>query len=186
MEKRIIKVILFALVVLVAPIIIIFLLKFWNKPLSENISDWASFGDYIGGTINTIISLFTLFVTIIISYQISQLEDKRNEKNLEFEKRKFLRELRENEYNNISNELNKIWTILSEVDREKALIGIFELYHKYSDFIEYKKHLFPIIEQSKFIILKEYFDDIHKYFSDNEKINLNKIPHIQNISKEIQ
>ena len=32
---------------------------------------------------------------------------------------------------------------------------------------------------------KEYFDDIHKYFSDNEKINLNKIPHIQNISKEI-
>ncbi len=41
----------------------IFIFQFYESPLSENIAAWGSFGDYIGGVILSLISIFLLYKT---------------------------------------------------------------------------------------------------------------------------
>lgn len=185
MQKKYVFYVIMIILVLVTPVIVAFIMNFWEFPISDEIADWGAFGDYFGGTLNTLISILTLFFTIIIAYQLYIIEDRRNEKNLSFEKQKFFRELRETEYANISNELYKLWSILTDTDRGVALHGIFALYMKYCDFITYKKHLFPFLEGENFLQLRDYLGELHKYFSEKDEYKVENIPHFNTISKRI-
>lgn len=48
--------------------LLIYSCKFRQHPCSSLPSDWALFGDYIGGTLNPILALIGIFVTIAIAY----------------------------------------------------------------------------------------------------------------------
>ncbi len=53
---------------------------FWNfRNISNNPNDWASFGDYLGGTANTFLALLNLAVVIWIAKNIYRLETEREE-----------------------------------------------------------------------------------------------------------
>ena len=68
------------IILLCSPFLFIFYNNFQNQKISDSISDWGSFGDFIGGTLSTFISILTLIVTIVIAFQISKIEDNRNNK----------------------------------------------------------------------------------------------------------
>lgn len=60
--------------------VIFYILKLGNNELSNNISDWASFADYLGGTINTIISFTSLIILTIITILVSNQSNSENKK----------------------------------------------------------------------------------------------------------
>jgi hypothetical protein len=60
--------------------IVFFILNFKSHIISENISDWGSFGDYFGGIINPIISLLNLIVLGYITYLIAKNSVEENKK----------------------------------------------------------------------------------------------------------
>lgn len=58
-----------------------FILKFYPFGISNDISSWASFGDYLGGTMNTIISLLSLLILSYLTYLVSEQSNAENKKN---------------------------------------------------------------------------------------------------------
>jgi hypothetical protein len=56
----------------------IFLYNFRDNPISNNLSDWASFGDYIGGTINTILALSSLIILGLLTHNIGKQSNEEN------------------------------------------------------------------------------------------------------------
>ena len=185
MSLRKFKFIILLIILLIISILIVFIINFKNQTISENIQDWASFGDYIGGTLNTILSFLTLLTTIFIAFTLNNYDNIRNEKNTLFEKQKLIRELREAEYKEISKEINNIWDIVSNPDRIIGLNGLFLIYQKYTDFLKYKTHLFPNLTDIEFIELQDFFENAHKYYCENEIIILTKIPQIHRMSELI-
>ena len=68
---------LILLILLIGPLA--YLLNFSNHPISNNSHDWGSFGDYIGGILNPIISLLSVVVLGYLTYFVykhSSLENK--------------------------------------------------------------------------------------------------------------
>lgn len=65
-------------VIVIALPIAFYVYRFSATEISSSPSDWGSFGDYIGGLINPIISLATLIVTIFIALFLSKLDDRRS------------------------------------------------------------------------------------------------------------
>lgn len=59
---------------------IYFVSNFKSANISEQISDWGAFGDYFGGTINTIISLFSLIILGYLTFLVSEQSNKENKK----------------------------------------------------------------------------------------------------------
>lgn len=79
MRKKIYLLGFLGLVMAVLPIII-FTFFFNSQVVSDNISDWASFGGYIGGTVNTVISVLSFFVLSWLTYLVSDINNKENKK----------------------------------------------------------------------------------------------------------
>lgn len=56
-----------------------YIYSFHSNPISTNPADWGSFGDFLGGILNPIISLYSLVLLGFISYYIAK--DSNNESN---------------------------------------------------------------------------------------------------------
>lgn len=46
-------------------VVFIFALKFAKYPISDNVGDWGTFGDYVGGLLNPVVGLATVLLVII-------------------------------------------------------------------------------------------------------------------------
>src|SRR3954469_21919576 len=68
----------------------------------------VTFGDYLGGIMLPIIGLSTLIITIYLAIEIANMEDKKNERILEVDRKRFLNQLRESEYIKLSTALEQI------------------------------------------------------------------------------
>ena len=53
--------------------------KFWNHELSDNKGDWGTFGDFVGGLLNPIISVLTLALTAVIAFMLHSRDKKRQD-----------------------------------------------------------------------------------------------------------
>lgn len=58
--------------------VVFYCINFGDHPISDNPADWGTFGDYLGGTLNPILALIGLFITVALAY----ISDKRNQANL--------------------------------------------------------------------------------------------------------
>jgi uncharacterized membrane protein len=132
---------------------------FWRNSISTNPADWGPFGDFFGGVLNSFFSLLTLIVTIYIAVEISKIEDKRNAKVLDFEKKRFLNELRESEYRRISLELQKVSLAVTEHDGGKV---VFDALMHLRHFSFCSNHLFPFLQEKETKELIEALSDVYK------------------------
>jgi uncharacterized membrane protein len=69
---------LLSLLTIVTPVYF-YIKDFHEFSRSTNPNDWGTFGDFMGGVLNPIISLLTLVVTIIIAINISRIEKRNHE-----------------------------------------------------------------------------------------------------------
>ncbi len=200
------------LFILVVPIVLIFAyfsFTFKGQSLSQNISDWGSFGDYIGGTTAPLVSIITLFVTVFIAYEISHLEEKRTEKNrkfeeernaknlefeekrhlatIEYDRRKFKRELREKEYLTVSENLERFWDFMTEADPHTAGAGYFLIKKRFNSFLSRKEHLFPELNLNDFEKLDATLYELIK-LTDDENYRISGpegVKQIDNFTEEL-
>ncbi len=56
----------------------IFLVKFHNQNISNDIANWGQFGDYFGGVLNPLLALINLVILAILSIRLVKIEDDRN------------------------------------------------------------------------------------------------------------
>lgn len=165
MNQRKIKIVLIGISTLVILNFIIFICVFYNQDISKSVSDWANFADYISGTTNILISIMSLLVTLFIAYEISHLDEKRNNANLEYDKKKFKRELREKEYYEITENLNNFWFAITNENRNSAKNDLYVIRQKFVCFIKYRKHLFPELNPNQFEKLDKTLVEIMKIMS---------------------
>ena len=84
--------------------IIIYILNFYNKKISDDTSDWAIFGDYIGGIVNPLVAIINVLVLIYLTLLVEKNSEVRNKQNILEQKKLF--EL--NLMNKAIEELNEI------------------------------------------------------------------------------
>ncbi|MGG6242868.1 hypothetical protein ACQ4N7_30095 [Nodosilinea sp. AN01ver1] len=66
-----------AIVVSIGIPLLAYFLNFHSSSISSDPNDWASFGDYLGGTANTFLALVNLGVIILIALNLYELETQR-------------------------------------------------------------------------------------------------------------
>lgn len=64
-------------------IIIIYILNFRSNEFSKDPENWGQFGDYIGGTINSALSIINFLGLTYLTLRIVDIEEDRNRRNLE-------------------------------------------------------------------------------------------------------
>ena len=153
MKKRfyiIILVLSILLLSLIFLVILLFIYQLKGYHLSNEISDWASFGDYIGGTINTLLSFFSLIILSYLTYVISQNSNKENKK-LNILKRKL------DVYNELTNYTPKINLSLSSSSR---ILQDYLLKMKQEDDVNSDNYLNA---KREFINNSNFFIEFHYY-----------------------
>ncbi|MCC9066304.1 hypothetical protein [Flavobacterium piscisymbiosum] len=55
-----------------------YIVTFWDHPISDDSAVWGTFGDYIGGTINTLVSLSSLIILAILTNTVSKQSSEEN------------------------------------------------------------------------------------------------------------
>jgi hypothetical protein len=111
------KIILAAVIALSAIPALLYLLNFGNLAFSKNISEWAQFGDYIGGVTNPVLSLIT-FLAVLYSIHQNGIALKQNSIELKLSREEFRKsadahseiaryELKKIEMEALSNERNE-------------------------------------------------------------------------------
>lgn len=68
---------IFSFILLLVPIVI-FINNFGGNTISNDLSDWASFGDFMGGTINIVLSLTSLIILAILTNTVSKQSNQEN------------------------------------------------------------------------------------------------------------
>ena len=78
MEKKYLKFIIGGTVIFSAIPFVFYLFKFGSFTFSDSKADWGTFGDYLGGLLNPLISILTLAVTVYIAISINEYEKRRD------------------------------------------------------------------------------------------------------------
>lgn len=175
MSKKEIYFVIFGILILSLIPVIVFLITFNNTDVSDDITNWGAFGDYMGGTLNCFFSLLSLFVTIYIAFKISNIEENRNRENLKFEKEKLLREFRESEYKKINSELQKVWICITEENSKIAKDLIYTCIFQYRYFITSNKHLFDFLNDREIFQLKKSLDEIFALVNGSNELDINAV-----------
>jgi len=142
-----------------------YIIYFHSHSISKSPADWGVFGDFLGGLINPYVAILTLIVTIYIAVEISKLDDKRNEKAIDFERRRFLNELRESEYRRITTELQKISGALSS-DGDEGANDIYAILMHVKHFELYNGHIFPFLQETE---MQELNDSLELLWKAKDK-----------------
>ncbi len=87
--KRIFKVLFVSFFVSIGATVGLFILKFHNHPISNNVSDWANFSTYLTGFITMILAVLNLIIVGIIAFEVRKFDEKQSEKNLVMSVRPF-------------------------------------------------------------------------------------------------
>jgi hypothetical protein len=140
--KKYIKLFYFILTIsLIAPIVI-FIWHFKDQQYSDSISDWGTFGDFIGGVLATIIALANLYIFIKLTSLVAETQNKNNLQQIETQKRVAMGQLRYEAIKEISQHLNPtVPTMLMKEEVEATLYASLQK-HIFMTFVDNNGLLF--------------------------------------------
>lgn len=141
----------------------LYLYNFRGSSLSSNPDDWASFGDYLGGTVNTLFSMLNFAAVIGLAFVIYKLETRREVEIQSIALRPFIE---------IYNELKpeKLSIKLKNIGNGPAKINHIEIIKDSSKYTELSKLLPP--SPNKNMGPSEVIVDPETYLGAGDKINL--------------
>ncbi|WP_154652581.1 hypothetical protein [Flavobacterium rivuli] len=174
MDKRLVYIIAGIAAIGILPVIF-FVVNFYSLSVSKDITQWGALGDYFGGILNALFSFLSLIATIYIAYILTNIEEKRNQQNLKFEKDRLLREFRESEYKRINFELQKVWLSLIEPNPEIANNIIHNCIWQYRYFRTSNMHLFPFLKDEEVKNLGKSLENISELLDTRDLSNKDEI-----------
>lgn len=132
-----------------------YLLQF-NKGISDNASDWGSFGDYLNGILMPILTIINIWVFIRLTEVINSSDRKQKEAELSHQKKLLLIQLRQNEYDKFASIINEKLVFNPDDENKK---NIFLANAFLISFNKSKRVLFPIITSADYQII---YLELHK------------------------
>lgn len=127
----------------VAVMIILVLLYFiqFHGKLSDDKTDWGTFGDYLSG----VFAVFNLAVVVLLTLYVSNNDKKRSVRELEVQRRITLSQFRYSEFNRIDNEFLELLNLNRIEKIEERLNRIEEIEMYFFSFSNDSEYLFPIV-----------------------------------------
>lgn len=128
--------------------------NFSEFPISKDTQVWGSFGDYYGGILNPILSILNLGVLVYITFQISDIDNRRTEQELLVQRQIALFALKHDALKELNGILLQFQPELvkSDIDSEVKII-LFR--NEFNSFIDTYSHLFPFFEDLTWEELRE-------------------------------
>jgi len=129
--------------------------QFNNYHLSTNPTDWGVFGDYFGGTLNPLLTIINIIVTIWLTIVINRFADHNTESQIAAERKIARLQLRNEALKELRNELNSNFKVL------KATItvsNIDECRKTLNDFAQNYSYLFELNNIDSFDSLLRILD----------------------------
>lgn len=80
--KKILNNIVYILCLTILIIVGVYILNFHNHKISDDTANWAEFGDFVGGTLNSIVGILNLFLLAYLTLKIAKIETTRHQNNL--------------------------------------------------------------------------------------------------------
>ena len=119
----------------------IYVLNFYDNKLSDEVADWAQFGDYFGGVLNPILSLINICIFIYLTLVVQNISNNNHVQALEMNKKIALMSMKREELNHFKLEMDKVisdWEEdLTNIEKVKKML------YKYN-VLEYRMgYLFP-------------------------------------------
>jgi hypothetical protein len=153
--------------------IVFFILKFapCKYVLSDTITDWGSFGDYFSGTIGIIVGLLNLVFFIFLTIEIAKVNDVNNLKNLNFERKRIMTELR---YESIKRYEERVSSLLDNLvnylhqqplQAQNILWEILKTENYFNEFLITYSDIFPNMNGQ---LLATDITKIKNYISQNQ------------------
>lgn len=140
------------LVILSIGPIIIYVIRFYSNPLSDNPTEWGPFGDFVGGVLNPFLTLGNIFILGYLTYQIAQKDENAEIKNLNLQRQLILSQLRQDAFKEYVQILDTVihtyddsWNQLNGSVGEKATVAT----EKLLAINENQNHLFPIFNSDE-------------------------------------
>ena len=96
---------------LVAIAIIFYWTHFKNSSISNDAKEWGEFGDYFGGTLNTLIALINVCVTIWLTITVNKFTQRNTDKQIEAEKKVATIQLRHEALKELRIDLDKNYEV---------------------------------------------------------------------------
>lgn len=126
---------------IISSVLASYIINFRNIPISDQTSDWGSFGDYFGGILNPLIGLINLAALIYIAYIVEKAEAKRNDDSLDAQRVIALIAIRQKAVLDFSSMMDKVHMNLTDWEGyENTMTAIPAQLHS---FVLSYHHLFP-------------------------------------------
>ncbi len=120
-------------------------LYFWcfNGELSLNSQDWAAFSTYFNGIIMPILTIINIFVFIKLTIAIDNKQTERHTKEINFQQKQILTNMRQNEIDFLVSILNEVGM---QQDVAKQMIHCSKCQFTLITLMKSKQLLFPMID----------------------------------------
>jgi hypothetical protein len=149
----------------------LFMYKFHGE-LSNTINDWACVGNYISGVLMPILTIINIWVFIKLTNAVSNESLQNKRKELSFQKKLAIAQLRQKELYNFMDLLNKSLVLKTDIFIPNISMPIVTAMTYLESFCQTQSELFPIIKEPNFrnkilrlhSLLAKYFKEIMKAF----------------------
>lgn len=155
------KTAIFLSLFLIAIVVGVYIINFYNFPISKNSQTWGTFGDYFGGILNPIIGILNLGALIYITFQIASNEEQRNINGLSNQKQFALYSLKHDSLKELNKILEKVQPELVKSDDQSELNLIF-IRNDLNAYINTNSYLFPSLNKKHWTPIIESMDKLAK------------------------
>jgi len=147
----------------------------FNQGISHSTQDWANFGGYIGGILAPVFTVLNIAVFIRLTNAIDKSDERRKNKELDYQKSLIVTQIRQEELNTLTNILNKALLLEANLMSSNIITPIVAADVYIESFMRTKHSLFPIEENSelfnKMLRLHKLLINYNKYMTDFLAIN---------------
>ena len=152
---------------------VLFFYKFHGN-LSEDISDWSAFGDYCNGVLTPLLTIINILVFVKISKAISDIDERRSDKEKQFQKELILMQFRKQEIDELNETLKKSLVLELKDNMLDATYPITYASTCLEEFLNTKLILFGLEEKDgltqQIIHYHRLLQNLNSCFLQNKKI----------------
>jgi len=155
-----------------------------NYKLSNDISHWGAFGDYIGGLLNPIISLCSLFLLAKVSVQIARMGSDQNKALFIYEQRNKIYQEFIHHYQSLLNSYSNLTEVraISIKESQNGRTSIHTiLYQKKSDIYEIQKSIKNSIDY--FTLFEGKYGHFYKDYDFQSKKHISFLKNLEDFDK---
>lgn len=138
-----------------------YFLNFREYSISKDTQAWGTFGDFFGGLLNPVISILSLGALIYITFQISDIDDRRTEQELAVQRQIALFGLKHDALKELNRILEQFQPELVKSDMESE-VKIVLFRNEFHAFIATYTYLFPFFEDMTWEDLRDSMEEISK------------------------